>query len=129
MTKERPSRRRLILDRIAAMPLQAAVYSCPAPPNRARPACLQRMVVDLVDGAVTRLVIEPVQSRVSADRLVITRTMEKCNPQRELVYEHLVARAEPILWAADAIAWAQGAGSDWRRRVGPVVGWDTVVVP
>jgi hypothetical protein len=24
---------------------------------------------------------------------------------------------EPLLWAADAVCWATGAGRDWRRRV------------
>jgi hypothetical protein len=28
---------------------------------------------------------------------------------------------EPVLWAADAIAWAVGAGGDRRRRVDPLL--------
>jgi hypothetical protein len=129
MTKERPSRRRLILDRIANLPLRAVVYTCAAPPNRARPACLRRMVADLVERSTTRLVIEPVESHVAADRFAIERTLEKAEPYRDVVYEHLAARLEPILWAADAIAWAYGIGGDWRRRVRGIVEREVFILP
>jgi hypothetical protein len=38
-----------------------------------------------------------------------------------LVFEHRSARVEPMLWIADAIAWAYGAGGDWRALVGSIV--------
>jgi hypothetical protein len=28
---------------------------------------------------------------------------------------------EPLLWVSDAVAWAMGAGGDWRRRVEPMI--------
>jgi hypothetical protein len=28
---------------------------------------------------------------------------------------------EPLLWVADAVTWAVGAGGDWRRRVAPML--------
>lgn len=36
-------------------------------------------------------------------------------------YDHRPAQAEPMLWAADAICWAAGAGGDWRRRIAGVL--------
>ena len=36
-------------------------------------------------------------------------------------YVHLPAHQEPLLWSADALAWAYGAGGDWRRRVDPLL--------
>jgi len=60
MDHERDRRRRLILDRIAELPIRANVYQQPGQPIHARTA---------------------------------------------------------NLWAADAIAWAYGAGRDWRRRI------------
>jgi hypothetical protein len=121
MTKERPSRRRLIPDRIAALPLRAVVYVCSAPPTEARPAILRRLAVDLVEQGASRLVIEPVESCMGHDRVVIFNALEKHRPRSELVYEHVAARLEPVLWAADAIAWAHGTGGDWRRRIGAIV--------
>jgi len=38
-----------------------------------------------------------------------------------VTYEHLVAREDPGLWFADALAWAYGAGGRWRDRVMPVI--------
>lgn len=39
----------------------------------------------------------------------------------ELDYEHMRPSEEPILWIADAVAWAFGAGPTWRRRVDGIV--------
>jgi hypothetical protein len=35
-----------------------------------------------------------------------------------LVFEHRTARHECMLWIADAVTWAVGAGSPWRDRLG-----------
>jgi hypothetical protein len=32
-------------------------------------------------------------------------------------YDHRPARTEPLLWAADAVCWAVGAGPEWQRRL------------
>ena len=34
---------------------------------------------------------------------------------------HLSPYEEPLLWVSDAVAWAVGAGGDWRRRVEPMI--------
>ena len=36
-------------------------------------------------------------------------------------YEHLRPHEEPLLWVADAVVWAHGAGGDWPRRIAPMV--------
>jgi hypothetical protein len=66
---------------------------------------------------VTRLVIEPIDSLVHRDRSVVINEMQRQGRPNGFVYEHLAARLEPNLWAADAVAWAYGAGGDWRRRI------------
>ena len=38
-----------------------------------------------------------------------------------LMFEHRRASAEPMLWVADAMAWAYGAGTNWRLLVESVV--------
>lgn len=35
-----------------------------------------------------------------------------------MIYDHRRSHTEPLLWAADAVCWAAGAGGDWRRRLG-----------
>ena len=42
-------------------------------------------------------------------------------PEPWLVFEHRRGSAEPMLWVADAIAWAHGAGASWLRLIEPVV--------
>jgi hypothetical protein len=36
-------------------------------------------------------------------------------------YDHMHRHEEPLLWAADAIAWAWQRAGDWRDRVRPLV--------
>jgi len=120
MTKERPARRRLILGRIGELPLRCRIYASPTPVAVARAACLTRMVVDLDELPLTRLVVEPVESYIPADISTIFHAALKIAHHR-FTYEHVLARHEPILWAADAVAWAVGAGGDWLRRAAGVV--------
>jgi hypothetical protein len=55
---------------------------------------------------------------------VIDELRAQGRPPTALVYEHVRAHLEPNLWAADAIAWAYGAGGDWRRRIRNLVDID-----
>lgn len=120
LTKERPSRRRLILDRVSAMRLRARIHVSTSGKG-ARDACLRTLVPDLASLGVGRLVIEPIESLVTHDKDVVYDALRRLDGLGRLAYEHVEARHEPILWAADAIAWAWGAGNDWRRRVTRVV--------
>lgn len=38
-----------------------------------------------------------------------------------LTYAHLGPNEEPLLWIADAVAWAYGAGGNWRQRTRELV--------
>jgi hypothetical protein len=119
MVKEQPSRRREILAAVGRLELRTRLYQCPAPPVVARPRCLQALVVDLVKAGAARLVLERLETQEHADRRCIRATLVDCDAQ--LTYRHEPAQVEPLLWAADAIAWAYGAGSDWRRRISRLV--------
>ncbi len=44
-------------------------------------------------------------------------SLRKAGMVGALSYRHETHRAEPILWLADAVAWATGAKGDWQRRV------------
>ncbi|MBY8848247.1 hypothetical protein [Saccharothrix longispora] len=120
--------RKDVVGRLVDAGLRCRVYQGRGPVEAVRQVCLARLVADLVEeGAVERLVLDargPAEDRV--DRRVITRSLRGCGvPDDSISYEHLASHGDPALWVPDAVAWCQGAGGDWRRRVAPVV--ETVV--
>jgi hypothetical protein len=116
--KEHPSRRREILSALATIPgLRARVYTCRGPAPAARAACLAQLVYDLSAMTATRLVIESREGRDHQDRHTIFAALAENQTASRLAYEHMRPHEEPLLWPSDAIAWAYGAGGDWRRRV------------
>jgi hypothetical protein len=38
-----------------------------------------------------------------------------------LIWEHRIGRDEPLLWIADGVTWAAGAGATWRELVAPIL--------
>jgi len=69
-----------------------------------------------------RLVIEGREETPNlAERQRISVALARGLGPASLIYEHMHVRDEPILWMSDAVAWAYGAGGDWRRRVSPIV--------
>jgi hypothetical protein len=119
MAKEQLPRRRKILTAVTSLHLGARVFGCDGRPIDARRHCLQALVADLVHLDAARLVIERLETQERADRKWIHDTLAGLGAQ--LNYLHQPAYDEPLLWAADAVAWAYGAGNDWRRRVEKVV--------
>ncbi|SDH38463.1 hypothetical protein SAMN05216553_120131 [Lentzea fradiae] len=117
---EKPSRRKLVADRLACGDFVAHIYLGRGKSEHVRSKLLPLLVEDALGLGVTRLVLDsrdPVGN--SRDRLLIgTRTKAH---DAGLVYEHIHSSAEPALWVSDAIAWCHGAGGDWKRRVAPVV--------
>jgi hypothetical protein len=51
------------------------------------------------------------------DRNIIGHALARAKPALPVVFDHRPSREEPLLWTADAVAWAIGMGGDWRRRV------------
>lgn len=117
---EHDSRRRKVLAALVAGGTQAHIYLGTGRPERVRAACLTALVTDAVDLGAARLVIEsrgPSPDR--ADRATIHQALTGSPPT--FSYEHLCPHDDPILAVADAVAWAYGAGSDWRRRICPAI--------
>jgi hypothetical protein len=118
--KESNPRRREILSGLIAVGLRARVYSCSGPATEARETCLLALVADIVPAGARRLVLESRASMDHRDLRVINAALRK-HGQHRLDYLHLRPEEEPMLWVADAVAWAVGAGGDWRRRVTPLL--------
>ncbi len=118
--KEGNPRRREILSALAGAGLRARIYSCGGRPTDAREACLLALIADIVPAGARRLVLESRETMNHQDLRVINAALRKHGEQR-LEYLHLRPEEEPVLWVADAVAWAVGAGGDWRRRVAPLL--------
>jgi hypothetical protein len=118
---ESARQKRAVLAAIAELPVEAFVADARRRHGvtefAARRACLTAVVDHLQERRVLRLVIE---SR-DDDRDDVRHLLHVRRPEPRLVFEHRSARAEPMLWVADAVAWAYGAGGDWRRVAASIV--------
>ncbi|MFD7654983.1 hypothetical protein ACFV4N_13480 [Actinosynnema sp. NPDC059797] len=124
--KETPQRRKLILSRLAEAGVEVHIYrrNCAQGPEAARQACLARLTTDLLDLGGGRLVLDTREDRDILDMRTIRTALGKYPRASQLYYEHLISTNEALLWIADAVAWAFGAGGDWARRTKAVVAWD-----
>lgn len=110
-----------VLDAIATMPVEAIAVICHrrhgVSEYNARDICLGAIVGQLQARAVSRLVIESRQDDRDDERTIYASRQ----PQPRLVFEHRFGAHEPMLWVADAIAWAVGAGGPWSPRIKEVL--------
>ncbi|MEV6875539.1 hypothetical protein [Amycolatopsis sp. NPDC051128] len=122
--KEKEPRRRMLIDRMAAMPVTTRLYlgTCaPKTEEAARQRCLALLAQDLLGLRAHRLVLDTREHRDGHDRQTLQVALGFQPSKTELTYEHVDSTAEPLLWISDAVAWCYGAGGDWRRRANPLV--------
>lgn len=117
MTDEGHRRRGEILAAISKIDSGIRIYETAGGERSGRPACLRPLLTDAFAMGVSRLVIESGGQRDHRDRLLIHESLRRDQPTVEPSYEHLRSPEEPLLWAADAVLWAWGAGGRWRQRV------------
>lgn len=118
---ESAGRRRALLDRFASLPVSGFAVVCHRSHGvtefMARESCLTTIVEQLQEGSVPQVVLES-RSDDREDRLTIERVRR---PEPPLVWEHRPGAQEPLLWLADGITWAVGAGGEWRRAIEPML--------
>jgi len=73
--------------------------------KQARAECLRHIIGDLAGAGAQRLVIEQDDSLLKHDQAVLYAAVRRAEVAGSLIYEHLPARSEPLLWIADAAAW------------------------
>ena len=114
---ESNERRRAALGAMAAIDAAPVVFFAD---NRdqvaARARILPEMVADLRSVGVNRIVIESRERQDGRDRSVLFEAVGH-HPTPPLTYVHRRATDEPLLWIADAIAWAWGRGGTWRTQL------------
>jgi hypothetical protein len=119
--QELNSTRTTALERFASMPIRVrltvAVRQHGVNEYTARDVCLAEVVRQLQVESIPRLTIESRQDDMDDIRTIArARTSEPT-----LVFDHKIGELEPMLWIADAVAWAFGAGGHWRRLVNPII--------
>ena len=118
-SKERDARRRLILQQINDSPLRAVIVTTPKKPTEieARARALRRLVRETQVLSIHRLVIERDESALILDKRVLSEATANAHARATLSYGWSLPHQEPLLWAADAFAWAWSAGGKWRDQV------------
>jgi len=125
--KESPRRKRTVIDTVARVEGLSAVvarYRRPAGLGRlaARHLLLQATTGLVVgSGATTWALDNQDPAQVVRGRASIAHALGGVDRRLHPAYDHRPASSEPMLWAADAICWAVGAGGDWQRRLGGIV--------
>jgi hypothetical protein len=109
MAKESPARRRQFAALVGGLPIEcravATVLDGRSMPNARQPvmAALTAELIAMRVGSWVIESVEPVQDR--RDRRVIAEAVRRLDHRDEFVYAHRPPHAEPLLWAADGLAW------------------------
>lgn len=128
---ERDVRRRRILH-VATRDVSSVVVvqsDSSLPPSRQRQLALSELAIQAVCGGVSRMWIEQDDSVLTFDRKVMFEHSRMSGAPDSLSYGWLRPRQEPLLWAADGIAWAWAHGGVWRDMVAERVEVTAVHVP
>ena len=119
---ESPQRRRALLDAMRELPIRTSLYISTEKEPIARRRAMEALLRDLLALGGQRLVIERREaSQDERERRLIATAVQRGAAPADLSYSHLRARDEPLLWVADAVAWAYGAGPQWRPRADPLI--------
>ena len=120
--KESPRRRRVVLDAVACIDgLSVTVlrYRRHAGVDHVtgRRILLEAATALIVRQRVTAWTLDDMPpSQRARDRNTIGHALARTSAGH-VTFDHRRSHTEPMLWAADAVCWAVGAGGDWRRRV------------
>lgn len=71
---------------------------------------------DLVTEKVTRLILEEIDGFEQRDDAVLYPVLRE-HSRLDIALERMLPHEEPLLAVADALAWAYGAGAEWRGHV------------
>lgn len=114
---ESPQRRRRCLAIMAELPVRARMYTSQQNEAVARELLLGHLLSDLLPLKCQRLIIESRETNQNTrERSQIAAAIRK-GVAPQMTYEHMRPHEEPLLWIPDAIAWAYGAGREWRSNV------------
>lgn len=123
MTKERDSRRRLILARMTQWGLSALLVETRSAGRTdidRRAAAVEALVAALSEQGPVQLYLESDRTQDARDRKQLHQLGARL-PIGTFEYRHSKAADEPLLAVPDAIAWSWARGGVWRSEVRPLV--------
>ncbi|MFE7505003.1 DUF3800 domain-containing protein [Promicromonospora sp. NPDC057488] len=110
--------RHAVLDVLVAHDVTAVVVQATGRRGpQQREVCVRKVAQCCVATEAGVVVLDLDESVVSKDRRWLYEELHKS----ETRYDHLHRHEEPLLWAADAVAWAWQRAGSWRDRVRPMV--------
>lgn len=124
--KESATRRRAVVDTVARIERLSAVvitYRRHEGDGRTRGRHLLLQAATglaVGSGVVSWTLDDQDPAQRERDRASIAHALSGVDHHLQPTYDHRPNHAEPLLWAADAICWAVGAGGDWRHRLSAV---------
>lgn len=118
-SKERDNRRLSILDALTSTPVRAVVVETPKKPTEieARARAIRRLIREAADLSVDRLVFEQDSSSLLLDKRVVSDSLSHLGNPHIFSYTWMRPQQEPLLWVADAYAWAWSAGKVWKSLI------------
>ena len=111
--------RKLFMSIMASTGIGVVFETCRDQPVAARAQLWSIVVPKLVKLGVVELVIE--RGEQQRDLAAIERALFDISAIDRLRYRHATPHEEPMLWAADAAAWALGKGGHWADRLRPLM--------
>jgi hypothetical protein len=125
---ESDRRRRALLDAVARIDgLEAVALRLRRPKGADRVACRRALVETaaqlVLERRATSWILDdmpPAARNRDLNTIGHAVANQAISPGRHLVYDHRPSRDEPMLWPADLVAWAVGAGGDWHRRIAAI---------
>ena len=128
---EQDARRRAILDVVRGSGMQGLIFGADPTisPRNQRKQCLERLMSEAESRKFSRICIEQDDSVLEFDRQRMFEAKRIRNLEVGFSYGWMRPRQEPLLWAADAIAWAWARGGSWRTRIGGFVEFIDLTTP
>ena len=127
---ESDTRRKQILKSLEELGVRARIYKISGlNPILARGLCLSALMDDLEPLQATKLVFELEESALRSDENLLRQGLLNRGIKKHVEYSHAEKSEEPIVWAADGIAWSFARGDDFKRRAMRVIEKVTEITP
>lgn len=115
------SRRKILAEFVRQAPIREAhlwIAEVGGQPERSvRDECLRSLVPHAVSLGATRLVVESCAQDRQDSRVIGDALAQGC-AMAVVRFDIVPAVADELLWAADLITWAYGAGGEYRKAIG-----------
>ena len=123
MTNEAPHERRRIIRTVVEFPVDAVVVMSKRGPGdrmrTTRDRCLRALIERLLAEGADEITLESCDED-AADRRVVREALSD-RGRRDVSYSHDSPSSDCLLWLPDVLAWAHGAGGQWRRQIAPLI--------